>query len=68
MKRYLRWKIGQELYEMRYRNFRPGYDGKAVVHGIEKHVASLAAFLERGNIELFLKRLNELTGKLFRTL
>lgn len=64
MKRYVRWKIGQALYELRYRNFRPDYDSQAVVHGIDKHVAALAAFLERGNIELFLKRLTELSGKL----
>src|ERR1700751_465999 len=64
LKQYVRWKIGQALYETRYRNFRPSFDSKAVVGGIDKYVASLAAFLERGNVEMFLRRLTELTGKL----
>lgn len=62
--RSVRQKIGEALYERRYRKFRPNYSRDAIVHGIDEHVASLATFLERGNIETFLKRLNELMGKL----
>jgi hypothetical protein len=63
----LKYKILTKLSEtrrtIRYANFRPiSKDG--VIFGIGDHVASIAVFLERGNIEMFLKRLAELTSKL----
>jgi hypothetical protein len=64
LKRYLRWKLGEALHKIRYRNFQPSYNGDAVVCGMNEYVAPLAAYLECGNIELFLKRLTELAGKL----
>ena len=64
LKRYLRWKAGETLHKIRYRNFRPDYSSGAVVCGISEYVAPLAALLERGDIELFLKRLAELAGNL----
>jgi hypothetical protein len=64
LKHYVRWRIGDALYERRYRDFRPSYSSDAVVCGIDEYVASLAAFVERGNIEMFLKRLAELTRRL----
>jgi hypothetical protein len=64
LRHYLRWKIGRALYKIRYRNFQPGYSSDAVVCGINEYVVSLAALLERGDIEVFLKRLAELAGKL----
>jgi hypothetical protein len=64
LKNYLRWKIGEALCRIRYRNFQPSYSSEAVVCSIDRYVASLAAYLDCGNIELFLKRLTELTGKL----
>jgi hypothetical protein len=51
-------------YNRRYRNFRPTCNDDAVVSGIDEYVAYLAAFLERGNMEMFLKRLTELAAKL----
>ncbi|MGB6877087.1 MAG: hypothetical protein WBD87_13750 [Candidatus Acidiferrales bacterium] len=51
-------------YNRRYQNFRPTCSDDAVVSGIDEYVAYLAAFLERGNMEMFLKRLAELSAKL----
>lgn len=62
--RFLRQKLGEALHRRRYRNFRPNYGRDAVVHGIDKYVGSLKALLRRGSIDTFLKRLNELMGKL----
>lgn len=61
---WLRYKIGTARYNRRYRNFRPSSSGDAVVLGIARNVAYLAALLERGNLEMFLKRLAELNTKL----
>src|ERR1019366_3496398 len=56
-------KIGEICYKIRYANFRPS-SSNAVVLGIGDYVASIAVFLERGNVEMFLTRLSELTVKL----
>src|SRR5215469_210317 len=48
---------------LRYANFAPGSDN-ATVTGINKHVASLAILLERGEVERFLFHLSELASKL----
>jgi hypothetical protein len=56
-------KISETRYRIRYANFRPG-SSNAVVFGIDDYVASIAVFLRRGNFEMFLNRLSELTGKL----
>src|ERR1039457_6384112 len=56
-------KIGGICYKIRYANFRPS-SSNAVVLGIGDYVASIAVFLQRGNIEMLLNRLSELTGKL----
>jgi hypothetical protein len=64
VKYFVLTEISEVLHKRRYRNFRPSYDSDAVVHGIDRYVASLAAFLDRGNMEMFLKRLAELTVKL----
>lgn len=60
----LRFYIGTELYKRRYRNFRPRGTKEAAVLGIAENVAYVATLLDRGNIEVFLKRLNELTRQL----
>lgn len=60
----LRFRIGTELYKRRYRNLRPKFTVDGKVFGLEGNVASLAAFLERGNMEMFLKRFAELSFKL----
>jgi hypothetical protein len=49
--------------KFRYANFRP-YSEDGVVCGIGDHVASIAAILERGDTETFLKRLAELSHRL----
>lgn len=49
--------------KFRYANFRP-YSGDGAVFGVGDHVDSIAAILERGNMEMFLKRLAELTHRL----
>ena len=64
VKYFVLTKISEVLHKRRYRNFRPSYDSDAVVHGIDRYVASLTRYLERGNIEMFLKRLAELTVEL----
>lgn len=51
-------------YKRRYRNFRPTCADDAVVRGIDEHVAYLTRLLDRGNMEMFLRRLAELTYKL----
>lgn len=51
-------------YKRRYRNFRPTCADDAVVRGIDEQVAYLTRLLDRGNMEVFLKRLAELTYKL----
>lgn len=52
-------------YKRRYRNFQPDCGDDAVVTGIEDQVAYLAGLLDRGNMEMFLKRLAELMPKLY---
>jgi hypothetical protein len=63
MKRTILTKVSQARYKVRYANFRPR-SRAGVVFGIGGYVAPLAVFLERGNLDMFLKRLSELTGKL----
>src|ERR1700733_7677000 len=60
----LRFNIGTELYNRRYRNFRPRCTSDAMVIGFDDNVGSLEAFLDRGNMEMFFKRLAELTLRL----
>jgi len=57
-------KISVTRYNRRYANFQPSSNPDGVVLAIDKHVASLAALLDRGNMEMFLKRLAELSVKL----
>ncbi|SRR6266851_4216743 len=62
----LKWKLLTKISEIRYRlrfdaKFRP--NSHEVILGFGEYEA-IAAFLERGDIEMFLKRLAELTGKL----
>lgn len=57
-------KISMTRYNRRYANFHPTCGGDAIVSGIDNQIASIAALLERGNLEMFLKRLAELTHKL----
>jgi hypothetical protein len=52
------------LCTVRYLNFRPVYDGNAVIYGIEGNVSSLARYLNNGQTEKFLKRIAELVLKL----
>lgn len=61
---WLRFRIGMARYRRRYRNFCPTPSDDAVVHGIDDQVAYLTRLLDRGNIEVFLKRLAELNCKL----
>lgn len=56
-------KLAELRDKFRYANFRP-YSGDGVVCGIGGHVASISAFLERGDTETFLKRLAELSHRL----
>jgi hypothetical protein len=57
-------KINEIRDELRYANFRPSSSSDGFILGIGDYEAAIAAFLERGDIEMFLKRLAELTGKL----
>jgi hypothetical protein len=56
-------KLAELRDKFRYANFRP-YSRDGVIFGIGEHVASIAAILERGNMEMFLKRLAELSHRL----
>lgn len=56
-------KLGEIRDKIRYANFRPS-SKNATVFGIADHVASLAALLQRRNMEMFLRRLAELVGRL----
>ncbi|MGO9577742.1 MAG: glycosyltransferase [Terriglobales bacterium] len=56
-------KVSRIPSKIRYANFHPT-SSNAVVSGIDKHVASLAILVERGEIERFLFRLSELVSKL----
>lgn len=49
--------------KIQYRNFRPVCGDDAVITGIDDQVAYLTGLLDRGNMELFLKRLAELMAK-----
>jgi hypothetical protein len=64
LKDYVWWRVGDALYKRRYRDFRPSYSSDAVVCGMDGYVASLSDLIERGNMEMFLKRLAELTRRL----
>jgi hypothetical protein len=57
-------KISETRQKLHYANFRPSCSSDGVVLGISDYEAPIAAFLERGDMEMFLKRLAELTGKL----
>jgi len=57
-------KISETRRRIRYAKLHPSSTKDGVIFGIDDYVASIAVSLERGNIELFLKRLAELTGKL----
>jgi hypothetical protein len=57
-------KLSAARQKIQYRNFHPACGDDAVVHGIEDQIAYLARLLDRGNLEIFLKRLSELNIKL----
>ncbi len=57
-------KLSAARRKIHYRNFRPCCSSDAVVQGIRGHVSHLTRFLERGNMEMFHKRLAELGAKL----
>jgi hypothetical protein len=51
--------------KIQYRNFHPACGDDAVVHGIDDQIAYLARLLDRGNLEMFLKRLAEVVHKVW---
>lgn len=61
-------KVGDALDRARNAKFEPSSTDAAVVTGISDHVASVASFLNRGDIERFLQRLSLLAESLARQL
>jgi hypothetical protein len=65
---WLKYRVLLPLKEVcdtiRYGRLTPSCSEDAIVSGIDNHINSIAALLERGDIESFLRRLAELTFKL----
>lgn len=57
-------KLSAARQKIQYRNFQPVCGEDAVVRGIDDQVAYLTRLLDRGNMELFLKRLAETVSRL----
>jgi len=57
-------KLSAARQKIQYRNFRPDCGDDTVVTGIDDQVAYLTRLLDRGNMEMFLRRLSELVRKL----